>query len=121
MLINSQYSSVTSGCARDLATRTWPHFDVVHDTPNGYISQGQTIPRGDVCLCTSDHLITGATRDRSQNVRQHTVFVLNQSDVRGTIRSVFDTQNSCGDIFTTTFEIYKTKSLLMAAALMFMV
>ena len=77
----------------------------------------QCVARLDVCACGRNNDITNREALGSDDVSLLAVFVLNQRNVCGTVRIVFNGQNGSVHIHLVALEVNDSVLLLVAAAL----
>ena len=91
---------------------------VVDESTNGDVGKGKSVAGDDVCFRTGNNFIAGFHSVRSNDVSLLAVFILNKSDVCGTVGVVLKSENVCHHSGFVTFEIDYTIFGSVAAATM---
>ena len=109
-----------SECAcgtNELSALTGIEFDVVNDSTYRNCGDGEYVTGLNVCISAGCYYVTVGKTNGSDDVALLTLFVLKESDVRGSVGVVLNTDNLCGSL-GVSLKINKSVLLLVAAAVM---
>ena len=95
-------------CASELCALTRIKLYVVDEGTNRNVCQRQCVTGLDVCVCAGFDYVAYFQSVWSEDVSLLAVFVLNQSDVSGTVRVVLEGEYGCRHIYFITFEVDDT-------------
>ena len=107
---------VGTGSTSDLAALAWLHFDVVNDRTDRHAREWHSVPRLDVGLGRSNHLVANSNTLRSKDVSLFAIFVLDQCDECGPVRVIFDPCDNRGHVQLVALEIDDTVKALCPTA-----
>ncbi len=116
-LVTSDNLSVGSSRPCDLATLFRLQFHIVNDRPNRDRLQRHGIARLDVGGSRRNHLVANGQTLRRNDVGQHAIGILDQSDESRTVRVIFQTLDRRRNIQLAALEVDQTIGLLVTAAL----
>ncbi len=92
-------------------------FDIVDESTNGNVCKGKCVAGDDIRVSTGVKNCAVSYAYRSEDVALLSCFVLNECDIRGSVRVVFDTDD-CLSSGVLSLEVDYTVLLTVSAALM---